>query len=491
MLNLSVIGDSGPFSRLGKSIGYLLEYDDTRLLVDCGAPIFQILGREGLRTLDGVVATHAHADHQRWFTDLALYRKFNEPDGDRLKLYGSSSVLRDYRWVSSGALEKTLSPDSRSVRSMDFSDYVESIRIGPKPKYHCVLSENNDATDPWQVVNEEGEPLPADRAKVVKPEDSLIPRMLFRDPDEDLWVEPETFYDFSDERFYRQNESDSTNLSEDLTVEPVQSTAWHGPPTTSLLFDCPEGSLFLSSDTVYDPTIWEELTESTPNTPDEDPSFRQRSYITGKIEEYVQQVWSDRRLQEARSRYNEDHVFFHDVSTDGSKVHTTYDNLDDFEGSLILTHSPDEFVTVHPMAHIGKSYVLRDGDLVEKTRRGEEYPMEAACYIKEYSSYRVGFTDPDGDYYLVRKGPGNYQVRNEAPDPAEAVEDVTRIAVYEDIGGAYFPLLEDDNEQYHVRPDDEVVRLVHGPDGSEGTVVSDSREALLSSSNPELTSSLD
>lgn len=236
-LKVSVIGDSGPFSQLGKSIGYLLEYGDCRFLVDCGAPIFQILGRDGLRTLDGVVATHAHADHQRWFTDLALYRKFNEPESDRLKLYGADRILEDYRWVSSGALEKTLSPDSRSIRSLNFEDYVDSQRIGPEPKYRCTLADNSNKSHPWHVVNRDGDPVPRDRAKVVHPEGALIPRMLFRDPDKEIWVEPETFYPFDDERFYVQEKSFQTTLHEDLTVEPVQSTAWHGPPLLPSFFD--------------------------------------------------------------------------------------------------------------------------------------------------------------------------------------------------------------------------------------------------------------
>ena len=40
-IRVDVIGDSGPFSEIGKSIGYRISYRGNKYLLDCGAPLFQ------------------------------------------------------------------------------------------------------------------------------------------------------------------------------------------------------------------------------------------------------------------------------------------------------------------------------------------------------------------------------------------------------------------------------------------------------------------
>ncbi len=68
-----ILGDFGPFSRTGKSIGYQVTIEGRKFLVDCGAPIFDIIGGDEISEIDGLIITHCHDDHKRWFTDIALY----------------------------------------------------------------------------------------------------------------------------------------------------------------------------------------------------------------------------------------------------------------------------------------------------------------------------------------------------------------------------------------------------------------------------------
>lgn len=478
-LTINVIGDSGPFSRLGKSIGYLLEAGDSRYLVDCGAPIFQVLGDDGLNELDGIVATHAHEDHKRWFTDLALYQKFNRPHGNPVTLYASRTILDDFRVASAAAFEKTLSPDSDEIRTFTFEDFVEPTRIGPEPRYRIERREAGDRAHRWRVVDRSGDPLPPDRAKVVKPPNAVIPRMLFRDPSEDVWVDPESFYDFGDERFYEQDDRRKTPLAGDLSVRPLQAPAWHGPPTTALLFESAEGELFMSSDTVYDTELWERLTRTRKrDSVRGDESFRNRYLLEEPLEDYVEQTWSDRRLRRARSAYDRNSPCFHDVSGPDSTVHTAYEEIEDFDRDLLLTHSPDKFTTVHPLAHLGKSFVLRGGKLLERTKNGDCFRPTADCYVKQFSDYLVGYEDPDGDHYLVREAPGTYEVTVRSPEDRGDLEEVTRVSLYRDIGGEYFPLLTEEDEEYYRRPDDTVVKLTHGEGTTEGSVVHGQRKDL-------------
>ena len=73
---LRVLGDSGPFSRMGKSIGYQIEIGQSCYLIDCGAPLFHLIGGHGLKKVGGLLITHCHDDHKRWFSDLALFCRY-------------------------------------------------------------------------------------------------------------------------------------------------------------------------------------------------------------------------------------------------------------------------------------------------------------------------------------------------------------------------------------------------------------------------------
>src|SRR5512145_497174 len=91
-IEVSVLGDYGPFSRIGKSIGYQVTIGRSSFLVDCGSPVFQKIGGHGLKDIKGLIITHCHDDHKRWFTDFALFNRY-APDIDRrVSLFTSDDV---------------------------------------------------------------------------------------------------------------------------------------------------------------------------------------------------------------------------------------------------------------------------------------------------------------------------------------------------------------------------------------------------------------
>lgn len=475
-----VIGDSGPFSRLGKSIGYQIKSGGENYLLDCGAPVFQILGSEGLTNLSGIIATHAHEDHKRWFTDFALYKKFTTKSNQKIDLYGTPVVLNDFRQASAAALERTLNPTCDDIRSMEFEEFIEMHPLGPEPKFTCTKIFKDDGMFEWRVVDSTGSVVPPSKAKVIKPANAIIPRIIVRDPIEDIWVDPHTYYSIDDERFYETNGNEEfCELTDNLSLKPLNSPSWHGPPTSSYLFGYNDEKIFFSSDTLYDPELWKKLTDSKASTAAEDLNdFEDRHFIEGKIENFTDQVWSERRLQKALSIYDKNWVFIHDVTDSPANVHTPYKSLENFEGDILLTHSPDEFTTVHPMAHLGKSYVIRDNKLLEKSKDDQVHPLSADCYLKRYSEYLVGFEDPDGDYFLVKKSPGKFDVQSQNPANDEKTELIKKISLYKDIGGEYFPLIDNDNKEYLLRPDGAVEEVTYLDDGSEGKIVKSLRSQL-------------
>ncbi|MFB6347510.1 MAG: hypothetical protein ABEK50_17470 [bacterium] len=476
---VNVIGDSGPFSRLGKSIGYQINYRDGNFLVDCGAPVFQLLGSEGLTELDGIVGTHAHEDHKRWFTDIALHQKFSTATTGRVKLYGTHEILQDYRRASGPALERTLTEDSREILHLSFEDYIEPIQVGPTPKYRCKRVDGADGSFKWRVVNQQGEVTSPRRAKVIQSEAGSYPRMIFNDPVDDIWVDPQAYYCYDDERFYQNTDNSDYHLKDDLRLQPLKAPAWHGPPTSSLLFSCPEGQLFFSSDTVYDPDLWHDLVQPTdPSESLSETELEDRHYIRGEARHYIEQTWSNRRLEKALDLYEKDYVYIHDVSGPNSKVHTRYENLEEFTGEILLTHSPDEFTSLHPLAHLGKSYLVQDSQLKEVSKTGDKFPLDADCYLKRYSEYLVGYQSDSGGYFLVKIDSGQYDVveSEELVDPE--AEIIMQVELYKDIGGDYYPILSESNHEYLIRPDGQVERQQHHEDGTDGSIIEGKRGEL-------------
>jgi len=472
---IDVLGDSSTFSRAGKGIAYHLKAGGAEFLVDCGAPVISLLGEEALSRLDGVIVTHAHDDHRRWLSDLVLHQTFSAREDERVRLMASPEVLTACRHSLEPALSRTLSDDSSRVEDLPFERFVEPIRLGPAARFRT----RHTGGRSWEVVDENDDPVAPSRARAMLAEGVQRPRLLYRDPESSAWVEPEAYYPFTDGTFYRPCDPQRHGYEHPsgLRVTPVKATAWHGPPTTSLLFEYGDQSVFFSSDTVYDPELWERLCR--PRTPPEDPGeepWAKRVCLHADINRFVERTWSDRRRERARSFYESDRVIVHDVAGADSPVHTHYRHLEDREGGLLLTHTPESFTARHPIAAPGKTYVVAENRLWERPHGSHDlYGLEADCFHKEKNRLYVGVEDPGGSEKLRRTRPGVFELGEDADGGPHGTGP---LKLYRDLRGSYFPKLEEENARYARRPDGSVERRIYGEATSEGRTVPDRRETL-------------
>src|SRR5579875_1882573 len=70
----------------------LLQRDDTTVLVDAGPDLRAQMLDAGVRKLDAVVFTHAHADHSQGIDDL---RAFTTYGGEPLPIYAFPEILKE------------------------------------------------------------------------------------------------------------------------------------------------------------------------------------------------------------------------------------------------------------------------------------------------------------------------------------------------------------------------------------------------------------
>jgi len=477
---IDVIGDSGPFSLIGKSIGYRIIAGGLLYLVDCGAPVFQLLGLDGIQKLRGIVATHSHEDHRRWFTDLALFKRYTPGCRGKLRLISSHTIHDEFHKNSKGALERSLSADSRQVVDMPYDGFVEKIFIGPKPRYHIsYVHLDNEQGVMWRVVDEAGELVSPERAKVFINPSANRPRLLFRDPPSGLWIEPETYYSFKNRDFYQHGTTYYEEKKTGLRIDAIKDPAWHGPPTIALRFTLNETSVVFSSDTVYDPELWLSLVkERRPQKLDMSrQEFNQAPIILGNINDYIEQTWSEERYQEACRAYDNAAVI-HDVDYSGSIVHTSYWKIEAAKlPSVLLTHSPDSFASRLPLMASEKSFRINGTAITEITEHGD-FPMNADCYIKDKGQYLVGYRNPEGGYAIIA---GDKCLVIKSRDEVRPSEILATLDLYEDLRGGYYPKLKDEEERYYVRPDGKIELLRLDENGSTGTVVVNCRALLRNS----------
>src|SRR5665647_2711715 len=161
------MGDYGPFSTMGKSIGYQVSIGNSSFLVDCGSPLFQQIGGHGLKAVKGLIITHCHDDHKRWFTDLALFCMYAPDIPHKLPLF-TSEAINEGLFISSGPpLNTSLSNDSKSVVDLGYSDYIDYRPLGPRAKYKIVRRNTAAGASMLQVVDADGETVGPERAKIV------------------------------------------------------------------------------------------------------------------------------------------------------------------------------------------------------------------------------------------------------------------------------------------------------------------------------------
>lgn len=473
-----VLGDYGPFSSMGKSIGYQVSIKESSFLVDCGSPLFQQIGGHGLKAIKGVIITHCHDDHKRWFTDLSLFALYSPDIPHKLPVF-TSEAINEALLISSGpALNSSLSADSKTVVDLAYDDYIDFRLLGPKAKYRIARRDTAAGGTIVEVVDEHGDLVGPERAKVVISAKNGTLRLLFRDPEYREWVEPEQFYPFSSLTFY----AEERNLYHDpagYTIEAINAPVWHGVPGIGLRFSTATESVVFSGDTVHDTELWQALhSEKRPQRLNSSRlEFEAASVIYGDINDYIERIWSHERYHEARASFD-DAVVIHDIAVRKSVVHTDYRRLEHTvlqQERTLLTHSPDKMTSEWALSNAEKSFLIQ-GRSFSEVVGADLLPLDAAVYHKQGGHYYVGYRNPNGAV-TVYENDGTLNLGGEWD--LEKGTALYKVDLYEDIGGKYLPKLADGQGSHYAElPDGRVELVTYGENGSRGTVVEDLRGRL-------------
>ena len=478
-IRIDIIGDSGPFSEIGKSIGYRINVKGSEYLIDCGAPPFQHLGLDGISHLKGLFITHSHEDHKRWLTDLALFRYYESQHTRRLPVITTETVHEELYKTSKAALERSLSIDSKRIIDIPYEDFIEPIIIGPKSKYkiqYYFLLPGERRKD-CRIIDPRGREIGPKKAKVFVNPKANRPRMLFKDEETGFWVDPESYYSFKQNAFYEEDQNIYVDEEAGLKVRAIKSSAWHGPPNISLEITTDKERLFFSSDTAYGLDLWKELATRTHSQKlgMTKQKFEKSGIIYGDINDYLELTWSKQRYQEALSAY-EGGLIIHDVAGKNSVVHTDYEKIATLPlERLILTHAPDKFVSTCPLVRPGKSYRVIENEFFEEVH-GYLYRLEADVYAKEMLDGFVGFRFKEGNHRVKRQEDGLLEI---IPKGASTKDEIVMdVDLYCDINGEYYPILDAPDQEYNLRPDGKVEKVAYNHSGSKGLVVKGMRAEL-------------
>ncbi len=457
---------------MGESSGYLISVHNSTYLLECGAPVFPYLGFQGIERLKGIFVTHSHEDHRRWFTDLALFMYYDSKLGKKIRLISSELILEEYHKNSKGALERSLSEDSRKIIDIPYETMVDQTLIGPRSKFFISLEMEEVGRFCYRVKDRKGNVIGPEKAKIFINPRANRPRLLFKDDETGEWVEPESYYSFDSPIFYEENPNHFIDKEAGLIVQAVKAPVWHGVPTIAFRFITDKNTLFFSADTVYRPSLWKELCETyRPQRFDKisREEFEQSSVLLGDINDFIERTWSRQRYEAAVKAY-EGAVVIHDVARRGSVVHTDYEDIGEAPiKDLIFTHSPDNLTAWRPILRSGKILVLRNGQVYERVKN-RLYPFDADVYVKHFSCNLVGYRSRKGRYKVIKRDGLLGIAKLDSGD-----EELLRVELFEDMDGQYFPLLEDTSKEYKVRPDGRVEEVSFSDEGSMGRVVENLR----------------
>ncbi len=476
-ITFDVIGNTSAFSMMGESSGYMITINDHVYLLECGSPIFPTLGYKGIAGIKGIFGTHSHEDHKRWFTDIVLFTFYNPLLKHRLRLISSEVVLEEFAKNSKGALERSLSANSRRIVDIPYDMMVEKRIIGPRSRYFINLRTSPDGSFRYSVEDRQGRVIGPEKAKIFINPAANRPRLLFKDDDSGEWVEPESYYPYSSTVFYEEDPNIYRDEEAGLSVKAIKSSAWHGVPTIALKFMTERSNLLFSADTVWKPSLWKELSEETfPqkfNSISRD-EFERSSIIYGDINDFIERIWSRERYKNAMEAYDGS-VIIHDVARKNSIVHTDYPDIADAPfDNLLYTHNPDNLTAWRPILCSGKKLVIIDNTPYEWVK-GEIYPFDADVYIHHFSSDCVGYESENGAYKVIEEDGLLGIVKYDSPE-----KGLMRVDLYQDIKGEYFPILTDPKKVYRAREDGRVEEVTLLKNSSRGRVVENIRGRIKS-----------
>ncbi|GBE05622.1 MAG TPA: hypothetical protein ENG95_03170 [Nitrospirae bacterium] len=477
-ITLYVLGDSGPFSRMGKSIGYRVTIGKSSYLVDCGAPLFQQIGGHGLKEISGLTVTHCHDDHKRWFTDLALFNMYAADFTNRVSLLTSEAIHDDLVATSAAALDRSLTRDSSKVIDIAYEDYIDYEIVGPRARYRITSVEEGNGKTGLYVIDTAGNVAGSEKAKIVISNKTRRPRLLFRDPDSKEWIEPENYYPFSSNVFYGEDKNIYRD-KEGFTIEAIKAPVWHGVPAVGFKFSTDKETLVFSSDTVNDLDLWKRLyTKKRKQTPGmSKKEFEAASVIYGDINDYIERVWSKERYDQAIHAYDSA-IVIHDISVNAGAVHTDYRGLKNStlkQNRTILTHGPDKITSEWVLCNSEKNFRIKGNKFFEKVD-DRLYPLNADVYHKDAGKYYVGYKNERG-LYTVNDNEGLLDLSREGA--AGPGRPLFKVDLYEVIAGRFYPKLEDENSSYRTRKDGRVELVESTEEGSRGRIVEDYRDRLL------------
>ncbi len=481
-ITVRILGDSGPFSKLGKSIGYKITIGKSIYLFDCGATLFQQIGGQSLKNIKGIIISHCHDDHKRWFTDLAIFNRYAKDITGKVHLLASEDVNSELFSMAQPALDRTLSDDSKTVIDVPYEKYIDYSMLGPSANYRIATIYEGDGKSRLRIIDREGNIMGPERAKIVISDKTKRPRMLFKDPGLCEWVEPESFYTFSSNLFYEEDKNVFTD-PEGFTIEAVKAPVWHGLPNIGIKVRTQSDTLILSSDTVHNTDLWKQLynEKRIQSLQMPEKEFESASVIYGDINDYIERIWSEDRYEEAVISFD-NAVVIHDVSVRDSVVHTSYDILKNTtlnSSKTILTHSPDRITSEWVLSAMEKRFRIKGSEFFEIS--GDKlYPMNADIYHKENGRYYVGYRNDNGKYIVYEKDGMLYF------SDKEVSGSLFRVDIYEDVSGKYFPKIEVGNKVYRARKDGKVEIVEYTDFGSRGEIVEDCRPRLATESKGEL-----
>jgi ribonuclease BN (tRNA processing enzyme) len=472
---LDVIGNTTAFSLVGESSGYLITVNGHQYLLECGAQVFPALGYRGLDRIKGIFASHSHEDHRRWFTDIVLYNYYDSKSGQRVRLISAESVLEEYHKNSKGALERSLSQDSKRVIDIPYEHMVEEVVLGPKSRYFIALEMVASGCYAYRVRDTAGNAIGPEKAKIIINPVANRPRLLFKDDDNGEWVEPQSYYAFNSEQFYEKDQNLFVDEAAGLTVEAVKAPVWHGVPTIGFRFKTARNTLFYSADTVYRSSLWKDLYQTYRPQRFETiqrEAFEEQSVIIGDINDFAQRIWSRQRYEAAVKAY-QGAVVIHDVARKNSVVHTNYEDICDANiDQLLFTHTPDNLTARRPILKSGERVIFRNGRIFECVD-GRLFAFDADVYVKHMSSCYIGYQSEKGAYKVIAKN-GLLGV----VDAACPERGLMRLDLYEDINGRYLPVLKEPNKFYRSRADGQVEEVTVDETTSVGRLVKNKRGRL-------------
>jgi hypothetical protein len=464
-IGVHALGAADPFSKSGQSSAYWVRAGDSTLLIDAGAPLFELLTYPELAALDGVFVTHIHADHHRWLSDLAVFRRYNCRDAGPVKVFATETLHAQLRAVLGPILMTSLSIDRDRIVDLPYEAFIEPVVVGPRARFRIA-----QAGGVPRVVDAEGRPVPASDAKVVQTPLGGEPRLLMRDPASGAWVEPAVYYASDDPAFYDGDPRQGVPVGEGLTLRAVADHGWHGVPIAGAVVESTDGEMVgFSGDTAFDPELFRRLADARPNASAcADPAFADAHFLRGNINDFLQRIWSERRFAAALDAFAGMTVF-HDTAAAGSVVHTDYTAIGALSGSVVHVHVPDRFAALRPIARGGRRYQIVGGRLLEPVN-GSLHEVTGDVFICEGDRYFIGTADPNGDMVVGRKPNGVLDVERADAHRSPDLTEIFRATLVEDIGGRHFPRPAPD-ERYVERPDGRIERVTVSTTGSFGTVV--------------------